>query len=61
MLDALGMAERIPDVSPGRKQMALDAKAFIAFERMAHDRIAGRYAEAFAPLTSLALVHCSMP
>ena len=35
--------------------MALDARAFIEFERAAHDRIAGRYAEVFAPLTSLAL------
>ncbi|HYZ32406.1 MAG TPA: methyltransferase domain-containing protein [Crenalkalicoccus sp.] len=35
--------------------MALDAEAFTAFERTAHDRIAGRYAEVFAPLTSLAL------
>jgi SAM-dependent methyltransferase len=35
--------------------MALDAKAFTAFEQMAHDRIAKTYAEHFAPLTSLAL------
>jgi ubiquinone/menaquinone biosynthesis C-methylase UbiE len=35
--------------------MGVDAKAFIAFERTAHDRIAGRYAEVFVPLTSLAL------
>jgi SAM-dependent methyltransferase len=35
--------------------MALDARAFTDFERAAHDRIAGRYAEVFAPLTSLAL------
>ena len=35
--------------------MALDAQAFTAFESSAHDRIAGAYAEHFAPLTSLAL------
>lgn len=35
--------------------MALDAGAFTAFERAAHDRIAGSYAEHFAPLTSLGL------
>ncbi len=35
--------------------MALDTKAFTAFERTAHDRIAGRYAAVFAPLTSLAI------
>jgi SAM-dependent methyltransferase len=35
--------------------MAIDAKAFIAFERAAHDRIAGSYAEHFAPLTTHAL------
>ena len=35
--------------------MALDARAFTAFESAAHDRIAGRYAEHFAPLTGLAL------
>ena len=35
--------------------MTLDAKAFTAFEQMAHDRIAGRYATVFAPLTSRAL------
>lgn len=35
--------------------MALDARAFTAFERMAHDRIAGSYAEHFAPLTGLSL------
>lgn len=37
-------------------EMALDAKAFTAFERSAHDRIAVTYAEHFAPITSLALV-----
>ncbi len=35
--------------------MALDAKAFTAFERTAHDGIADRYAQVFIPLTSLAL------
>ena len=35
--------------------MALDARAFTAFESSAHDRIAGAYAKHFAPLTSLAL------
>jgi SAM-dependent methyltransferase len=35
--------------------MALDVRAFTAFERAAHDRIAGTYAEHFAPLTSLGL------
>ena len=35
--------------------MALDPQAFTAFERQAHDRIAGRYAEVFAPLTRLAV------
>jgi SAM-dependent methyltransferase len=35
--------------------MELDAKAFTAFERAAHDRIAETYAEHFSPLTSLAL------
>lgn len=35
--------------------MPIDATAFTAFERTAHDRIAGRYAEVFTPLTSLAL------
>ena len=35
--------------------MALDAEAFTAFERTAHDRIAGSYAAVFTPLTSLAL------
>ena len=35
--------------------MTIDAKAFTAFERTAHDRIAKTYAEHFAPLTSLAL------
>ncbi|MBL6454873.1 methyltransferase domain-containing protein [Belnapia sp. T6] len=35
--------------------MALDARAFTAFESSAHDRIAGRYAKHFAPLTGLAL------
>ena len=35
--------------------MTIDARAFTAFERMAHDRIAKTYAEHFAPLTSLAL------
>jgi SAM-dependent methyltransferase len=35
--------------------MALDAAAFTAFERAAHDRIASPYAEHFAPLTTLAL------
>src|SRR5688572_29744194 len=35
--------------------MALDARAFTAFERAAHDRIARSYAEHFAPLTGLAL------
>ncbi|WP_165982879.1 class I SAM-dependent methyltransferase [Dankookia rubra] len=35
--------------------MAFDARAFTAFERAAHDRIAVPYAEHFAPLTSLAL------
>jgi ubiquinone/menaquinone biosynthesis C-methylase UbiE len=33
----------------------MDAKAFTAFERAAHDRIAQTYAEHFTPLTSLAL------
>ncbi len=35
--------------------MALDAEAFTAFERTAHDSIAGRYAKVFTPLTCLAL------
>ena len=35
--------------------MAVDAKAFTAFERAAHDRIAAIYAEHFAPITGLAL------
>lgn len=35
--------------------MALDARAFTAYERAAHDRIASSYAEHFAPLTRLAL------
>jgi SAM-dependent methyltransferase len=35
--------------------MALDPRSFTAFERAAHDRIAERYAEHFAPLTGLAL------
>jgi SAM-dependent methyltransferase len=35
--------------------MTLDARAFTAFERAAHDRIASPYATHFAPLTSLAL------
>ncbi len=35
--------------------MALDAQAFTAFERTAHDSIAGRYVKVFAPLTGLAL------
>jgi SAM-dependent methyltransferase len=35
--------------------MTIDAKAFTAFERMAHDRIAKTYTEHFAPLTSLAV------
>jgi SAM-dependent methyltransferase len=35
--------------------MALDVRAFTAFERAAHDRIATAYAEHFAPLTALAL------
>jgi len=35
--------------------MALDARAFTAFEQAAHDRIAKTYSEHFAPLTSLAL------
>ena len=35
--------------------MALDARAFTAFEQAAHDRIAKTYSEHFTPLTSLAL------
>ena len=35
--------------------MGLDAEAFTAFERAAHDRIAATYAEHFAPITGLAL------
>jgi SAM-dependent methyltransferase len=35
--------------------MALNAKAFTAFERTAHDSIADRYAQVFTPLTGLAL------
>jgi SAM-dependent methyltransferase len=35
--------------------MTLDARAFTAFERAAHDRIASPYAKHFAPLTTLAL------
>ena len=35
--------------------MTLDVKAFTAFEQAAHDRLAGAYAEHFAPLTTLAL------
>lgn len=35
--------------------MALDAVAFTAFERTAHDSIANRYAKVFTPLTSLAV------
>ena len=35
--------------------MALDARAFTAFEQGAHDRIAKTYSEHFTPLTSLAL------
>ena len=35
--------------------MAVDAKAFTAFERAAHDRIAATYAQHFAPITGLAL------
>lgn len=35
--------------------MALDPQAFTAFERAAHDRIAGSYAAFFAPLTKLAV------
>jgi ubiquinone/menaquinone biosynthesis C-methylase UbiE len=35
--------------------MALDAKAFTAFEQAAHDRIAKTYSDHFTPLTSLAL------
>ncbi|WP_161993820.1 class I SAM-dependent methyltransferase [Muricoccus nepalensis] len=35
--------------------MALDVRAFTAFERAAHDRIATAYAKHFAPLTALAL------
>ena len=35
--------------------MVLDARAFTAFERTAHDSIADRYAKVFTPLTSLAL------
>jgi CubicO group peptidase (beta-lactamase class C family) len=35
--------------------MTINARAFTAFERTAHDRIAKTYAEHFAPLTSLAL------
>ncbi len=35
--------------------MALDTKAFTAFERAAHDRIAETYAAHFAPLTALAV------
>jgi SAM-dependent methyltransferase len=35
--------------------MTFDARAFTAFERAAHDRIAAPYAEHFAPLTCLAL------
>jgi ubiquinone/menaquinone biosynthesis C-methylase UbiE len=51
----LDIARRIAVASRERNKMAADAKAFVAFERMAHDRIAGRYAEVSAPLTSLAL------
>ncbi|MBN8904863.1 MAG: hypothetical protein BGO51_26080 [Rhodospirillales bacterium 69-11] len=36
--------------------MALDARAFTAFESSAHDRIAGSYSEHFAPLTSFAVM-----
>lgn len=39
----------------GGDEMAVNARAFTAFERAAHDRIAGEYAENFAPLTTLAL------
>lgn len=35
--------------------MTVDAKAFTAFERTAHDRLADRYARVFTPLTCLAL------
>lgn len=35
--------------------MALDARAFTAFEQAAHDRLAKTYSEHFTPLTSLAL------
>ncbi len=35
--------------------MAVDAAAFTAFERAAHDRIAVSYAKVFVPLTNLAL------
>src|ERR1700722_14356670 len=39
----------------GGDEMAVNARDFTAFERAAHDRIAGEYAENFAPLTTLAL------